>query len=126
MARGSDLLKRAPKQFAVYSGNDDSALALMLLGGHGVISVTANVAPRGMSELARAALDGNLARAREINNQLLPLHFKLFVEANPIPVKWALQRMGRIGGGIRLPLVPLSASAQPVVEAALKEAGVLG
>jgi len=126
LARGADLLRSAPKQFAVYSGNDDSALALMLVGGHGVISVTANVAPRLMSELARAALDGNLARAREINNQLLPLHFKLFVEPNPIPVKWALQRMGRIAGGIRLPLVPLGAALQPVVEAALKEAGVLG
>lgn len=125
LARGADLLRRAPKQFAVYSGNDDSALALMLLGGQGVISVTANVAPRQMSELARAALDGNLARAREINNQLLPLHFKLFVEPNPIAVKWALQRMGRIGGGIRLPMTPLAANLQPVVEAALKEAGVL-
>ena len=126
LARAADLLRRAPKQFAVYSGNDDSALALILIGGHGVISVTANVAPRAMSELVRAALDGNLARAREINNQLLPLHFKLFVEPNPIPVKWALQRMGRIAGGIRLPMVPLSASMQPTVEAALKEAGVLG
>jgi 4-hydroxy-tetrahydrodipicolinate synthase len=74
LARGTDLLRRAPKQFAVYSGNDDSALALMLVGGHGVISVTANVAPRLMSELTRAALEGNIARAREINNQLLPLH----------------------------------------------------
>jgi 4-hydroxy-tetrahydrodipicolinate synthase len=126
LARGADLLRRAPKQFAVYSGNDDSALALMLVGGHGVISVTANVVPRLMSELARAALDGNLARAREINNQLLPLHFKLFVEPNPTAVKWALQRIGRTGGGIRLPLVPLGAAAQQIVEAALKEAGVLG
>jgi len=126
LARGADLLRRAPKQFAVYSGNDDSALALMLVGGHGVISVTANVTPRLMSELARAALDGNLARAREINNQLLPLHFKLFVEPNPTAVKWALQRIGRTGGGIRLPLVPLGTAAQQIVEAALKEAGVLG
>jgi 4-hydroxy-tetrahydrodipicolinate synthase len=126
LARGTDLLRRAPKQFAVYSGNDDSALALMLVGGHGVISVTANVAPRLMSELTRAALEGNIARAREINNQLLPLHWKLFIEPNPTAVKWALHRMGRIGGGIRLPLVPLGAAAQPVVEAALKEAGVLG
>jgi len=126
LARGADLLRRAPKEFAVYSGNDDSALALMFMGGHGVISVTANVAPRAMSELVRAALDGNIARAREINNRLLPLHFKLFVEPNPTAVKWALLRMGRIAGGIRLPLVPLGAAAQPVVEAALKEAGVLG
>jgi 4-hydroxy-tetrahydrodipicolinate synthase len=126
LARAADLLRRAPRQFAVYSGNDDSALALLLLGGHGVISVTANVAPRAMSEMTRAALDSNLVRAREINNKLLPLHFKLFVEPNPIAVKWALQRMGRISGGIRLPMVPLSAAAQPIVEAALKEAGVLG
>jgi 4-hydroxy-tetrahydrodipicolinate synthase len=125
MARAADLLKRLPRGFALYSGNDDSALALMLLGGHGVISVTANVAPRLMSEMCRAALAGELARARELNNQLLPLHFKLFVEANPIPVKWALQRLGRIAGGIRLPLVPLSAAQQPVVEAALWEVGVL-
>jgi 4-hydroxy-tetrahydrodipicolinate synthase len=125
MARAADLLKRLPRNFAVYSGNDDSALALMLLGGHGVISVTANVAPRLMSEMCRAALAGELVRARELNNQLLPLHSKLFVEANPIPVKWALQRLGRISGGIRLPLVPLSASQQPVVEAALREVGVL-
>lgn len=124
-ARAADLLRRAPKDFAVYSGNDDSALALMLLGGHGVISVTANVAPKLMSELAKAALAGDLARARAINNQLLPLHMKLFVEANPIPVKWALARMGRIGKGIRLPLVPLAKANEPVVEAALKEAGLL-
>ncbi len=124
-ARAADLLRRAPKDFAVYSGNDDSALALMLLGGHGVISVTANVAPRLMSELAKAALAGDLARARAINNRLLPLHTKLFVEANPIPVKWALARMGRIGKGIRLPLVPLARANEPVVEAALQEAGLL-
>jgi 4-hydroxy-tetrahydrodipicolinate synthase len=125
LARAADLLRRAPKDFAVYSGNDDSALALMLLGGHGVISVTANVAPKQMSELCKAALAGELARARAINNQLLPLHMKLFVEANPIPVKWALARMGRIGKGIRLPLVPLAKANEPVVEAALKEAGLL-
>jgi len=89
-----------------------------------VISVTANVAPRLMSELCKAALAGDLAKARQINNRLLPLHFKLFVEPNPIPVKWALAKMGRIHGGIRLPLVPLSESAESVVQAALKDAGV--
>jgi 4-hydroxy-tetrahydrodipicolinate synthase len=125
LARAADLLRRAPKGFAVYSGNDDSALALMLLGGHGVISVTANVAPKPMSELAKAALAGELARAREINNRLLPLHMKLFVEANPIPVKWALARMGRIGKGIRLPLVPLAKANEAIVESALQEAGLL-
>jgi len=125
LARGSDLLKRLPAGFAVYSGNDDTALALMLLGGHGVISVTANVAPRPMSELCAAALAGDFVRARAINDRLLPLHFKLFVEANPIPVKWALARMGRIAAGIRLPLVPLSAAGEPVVLGAMKEAGLL-
>ena len=125
LARASDLLKRLPSHFAVYSGNDDTALALMLLGGHGVISVTANVAPKLMSELAKAALAGDLARARQINNQLLPLHLKLFVEPNPIPVKWALAKMGRIPGGIRLPMTPLSMPAEPVVLAAMKDAGLL-
>ena len=124
LARAADLLRRLPSRFAVYSGNDDSALALMLLGGHGVISVTANVAPHLMSELCKAALAGDLPRARQLNNQLLPLHFKLFVEPNPIAVKWALAKMGRIPGGIRLPLVPLSEAAQAVVQAALKDAGV--
>jgi 4-hydroxy-tetrahydrodipicolinate synthase len=90
-----------------------------------VISVTANVAPRLMSEMCRAALAGDLATARALNNRLLPLHFKLFVEANPIPVKWALARMGRIPGGIRLPLVSLSAANEPVVLGAMKEAGLL-
>jgi 4-hydroxy-tetrahydrodipicolinate synthase len=125
MPRLTDLLARVPAGFAVYSGNDDSALALMLLGGHGVISVTANVAPREMAQLCAAALSGDLAVARAMNRRLLPLHFKLFVEANPIPVKWALQRMGRIAGGIRLPMTPLEARHQPVVEAALRESGVL-
>jgi 4-hydroxy-tetrahydrodipicolinate synthase len=125
LARGADLLKRLPPNFAVYSGNDDSALSLMLLGGHGVISVTANVAPRPMSEMCAAALAGDFARARAVNQRLLPLHFKLFVEANPIPVKWALAKLGRIAGGIRLPLVPLSAASEPVVLAAMKEAGLL-
>jgi 4-hydroxy-tetrahydrodipicolinate synthase len=125
MGRAAEVLKRAPATFALYSGNDDTALALMLLGGHGVISVTANVAPRMMSALCRAALAGDLAQARAINNQLLPLHFKLFVEANPIPVKWALAKMGRIPNGIRLPLVPLTVANEPVVLGAMKEAGLI-
>jgi 4-hydroxy-tetrahydrodipicolinate synthase len=125
LARASDLLKRAPKPFAVYSGNDDTALALMLLGGHGVVSVTANIAPRLMAELCKAALAGDLSGARALNNRLLPLHLKLFVEPNPIPVKWALARMGRIGNGIRLPLVALAESNRPVVEAALRELGLV-
>jgi 4-hydroxy-tetrahydrodipicolinate synthase len=125
MARAADVLKHAPSTFALYSGNDDTALALMMLGGHGVISVTANIAPRLMSEMCRAALAGEYAKARAINNQLLPVHFKLFVEANPIPVKWALAKMGRIPGGIRLPLVPLSAANEAVVLGAMNEAGLV-
>jgi 4-hydroxy-tetrahydrodipicolinate synthase len=123
--RGSDLIKRAPASFAVYSGDDASAMVLMLLGGKGVISVTANVAPRLMHEMCAAALGGDLARAREINFRLLGLHQKLFVEANPIPVKWALAQMGRIDTGIRLPLVPLSAVHHDTLRAALREAGSL-
>ncbi|MEI7445375.1 MAG: 4-hydroxy-tetrahydrodipicolinate synthase [Burkholderiales bacterium] len=125
MPRAADLLSKLPASFAVYSGNDDSALALIALGGHGVISVTANVAPREMAELCAAALAGDLKTARAINNRLLPLHFRLFVEANPIPVKWALQRMGRLAAGIRLPMTPLDPKHHATVEAALREAGVL-
>ena len=123
LARAADLLKHLPQGFALYSGNDDTALALMLLGGHGVVSVTANVAPRLMSEMCAAALGGDLKRARKINNQLLSVHFKLFVESNPAPVKWALAKAGRIGGGIRLPLVPLSKQNEAIVQSALQEAG---
>jgi len=125
MGRAAEILKKAPPTFALYSGNDDTALALMLLGGHGVISVTANIAPRLMSDMCRAALAGDFATARAINNRLLPVHFKLFVEPNPIPVKWALAKMGRIQGGIRLPLVPLSVANEPVVLGAMNEAGLL-
>ncbi len=124
LERGADLIRRAPAGFAIYSGDDATALALMLLGGHGVISVTANVAPGLMHAMCQAALAGDLARAREIHFRLLPLHQKLFVEANPIPVKWALARMGRIGPGIRLPLTPLSEAQQPVLLSALSEAGI--
>jgi 4-hydroxy-tetrahydrodipicolinate synthase len=125
MGRAAEVLKKAPPTFALYSGNDDTALALLLLGGHGVISVTANVAPRLMSEMCRAALSADYPAARAINNRLLPVHFKLFVEPNPIPVKWALVKMGRIENGIRLPLVPLSIANEPVVLGAMKEAGLL-
>jgi 4-hydroxy-tetrahydrodipicolinate synthase len=93
------------------------------MGAHGVISVTANVAPRLMHEMCAAGLDGNIARAREANNKLLPLHRQLFLEANPIPVKWALQQMGLIAGGIRLPLTPLSAAHHEQVREALRHAG---
>ncbi len=123
--RGSDLLQRAPKDFAVYSGDDASTLALMLLGAVGTISVTANVAPRLMHEMCMAALSGEVAKAREINYRLLGLHRNLFVEANPIPVKWAVARMGKMKNVLRLPLTPLSAGAQPAVEAAMRQAGVI-
>lgn len=123
--RGSDLIKRAPESFAVYSGDDASGMVLMLLGGKGVISVTANVAPALMHNMCVAAMSGDLAKAREINFRLLGLHQKLFVEANPIPVKWALAEMGRIQGGIRLPLVPMSAAYHDTLRTALREAGSL-
>ena len=124
LERGSELIRRKPREFRVYSGDDASALALMLHGGNGVISVTANVAPRLMHELCAAALAGEVAKARDINNRLLPLHRNLFVEANPIPVKWAVQQMGLIKGGIRLPLTPLSAAQHEVVREAMRHAGI--
>jgi 4-hydroxy-tetrahydrodipicolinate synthase len=131
LGRGSELLQRAALlkhahgNFAVYSGDDASSLALMLLGAHGSISVTANVAPRLMHEMCAAALNGEVVKAREINFRLLGLHRDLFVEANPIPVKWAVARMGKIKNSLRLPLTPLSPSAHAVVEAAMRHAGVL-
>jgi len=125
MPRAADLLDRLPADFALYSGNDDSALALMALGGHGVISVTANVAPREMAQLCAAALAGDLVKARALNRQLLPLHLGLFCEANPTPVKWALQRMGRMPGGIRLPMTRLAQANEPKVLEILRRSGVL-
>jgi len=124
LSRVVEMRRRGRGDFAQYSGNDDSALAFMLLGGQGVISVTANVAPRLMSQMCAAALAGDVQRARAINERLMPLHLRLFVEPNPIPTKWALAKMGRMGAGIRLPLVPLSGSAQEAVIGALREAGV--
>src|SRR5438105_11523477 len=106
--RGTDLIRRAPRNFAIYSGDDATALALILLGGHGVISVTANVAPKLMRQMCAAALVGDVKKARELNLQLLPLHQRLFVEANPIPVKWALAEMAMMEAGMRLPLSPLA------------------
>jgi len=125
IGRGSDLLLRAPKDFAIYSGDDASTLAMMLLGAHGAISVTANVAPRLMHEMCIAALNGEIAKAREINFRLLGLHLDLFVEANPIPVKWAVARMGKMQNFLRLPLTPLTAASQPVVEKAMRLAGII-
>jgi 4-hydroxy-tetrahydrodipicolinate synthase len=126
IARARDLIARVPANFSVYSGDDATALELILAGGRGDISVTANVAPRQMAQLCNAALAGDADTARAINDKLMPLHRDLFVESNPIPVKWAMQQMGLIAGGIRLPLTPLSAAAQPVVAAALRAAGITG
>ena len=120
--RGTDLVRRAPKDFAIYSGDDATGLALMLLGGKGVISVTSNVAPRLMREMCRAALAGDVVTARHLNEKLLPLHQKLFVEANPIPVKWAVAQLGLIGNGLRLPMTPLSSQFYETVREAMREA----
>jgi len=125
IGRGTDLLRRIPKSFAVYSGDDVTAMALMLCGARGNISVTANVAPRAMHALCNAAMSGNVAEAIAINNRMLPLHNGLFVEPNPLPVKWALTEMGLIPSGIRLPLVPLGAEYHEIVRTALRESGVL-
>lgn len=125
IARGSDLIRLASKSFAVYSGDDPTAMALMFCGAKGNISVTANVAPREMHYLCKAAMAGKMGEALTINNKLLPLHNKLFVEPNPVPVKWALAEMGLISPGIRLPLVPLNADLHATVRASLREAGVL-
>ncbi len=122
--RGSDLLRQLPPTIAVYSGDDATGIALMLLGARGVISVTANVAPRLMHEMCAAALKPDPARARELNDRLLGLHRHLFVEANPIPVKWAVCRMKLIKAGIRLPLTPLSEDCHGQVLAAMSQAGI--
>jgi 4-hydroxy-tetrahydrodipicolinate synthase len=122
--RNTDLIRRAPRNFAIYSGDDATALALILLGGHGVISVTANVAPKAMHQMCAAALVGDLKKARELNLRLFPLHQRLFVEANPIPVKWALAEMGMIESGLRLPLSPLAEKFHQTVREALHEAGI--
>jgi 4-hydroxy-tetrahydrodipicolinate synthase len=123
--RAQWLIRDLPKEFAVYSGDDPSAVALMLCGGKGNVSVTANVAPRLMHELCVAAMAGHVQKAMEIQFKLMPMHKNLFVEANPIPVKWAMARMGLCGGTLRLPMTELSKSQQPVVEAALRASGLI-
>jgi 4-hydroxy-tetrahydrodipicolinate synthase len=125
LPRAALLLQRVPAHFRLYSGNDDSALPFLLQGGHGVISVTANVAPAAMSSLCAAAIAGDVLTARGINRALLGLHEKLFVEANPIAVKWALAQTGRIPPGLRLPLTPLSPIYHEAVSAAMRAAGVV-
>ena len=123
--RAQWLIKEAPEGFAIYSGDDPTAVALMLCGGHGNVSVTANIAPRLMHELCVAALAGNPRAAMDIQNRLLPLHKGLFVEANPIPVKWAAARMGLCSQAIRLPLTPLSEPLRPALDSLLQSTGLI-
>lgn len=125
LARGQEVLDRVSKDFLVYSGDDATAVELILMGGKGNISVTANVAPRAMSELCSAALAGEADKAREINARLMPLHQAMFIESNPIPVKWALHEMGLIRDGIRLPLTWLSQRCHEPLRQAMRQTGVL-
>jgi 4-hydroxy-tetrahydrodipicolinate synthase len=125
VGRGCDLMREAPKGFAVYSGDDPSAMALMFCGAKGNISVTANIAPRGMHELCDAAMNQRIDEAIAINNKLFPLHNKLFVEPNPVPLKWAMAEIGLIPSGMRLPIVPLAAEYHEIVRTAMRESGVL-
>ena len=124
IARAGWLVKQAPKGFSIYSGDDATAIALMLLGGHGNVSVTANVVPRLMHELCMAAIEGDARRAREIHLRLLPLHKQLFCEPSPAPTKWALSYLGRCSPQVRLPLLPLTADGQAVVAQALRDSGL--
>ena len=123
--RAAQLIKQAPAGFSIYSGDDGSAVALMLLGGQGNVSVTANVAPRLMHEMCMAAIGGDLALARQIHLRLLGLHKQLFCEPSPAPTKWAMSRLGRCRPAVRLPITPLTAAGQALVDGALREAGLL-
>jgi 4-hydroxy-tetrahydrodipicolinate synthase len=123
--RAQWLIKEAPKGFAIYSGDDPTAVALMLCGGHGNVSVTANVAPRKMHELCMAAIAGDVKRAMDIQMQLLPLHKALFVESNPIPVKWAVARMGLCKDSLRLPLTMLTQANQTGLERVMQTQGLI-
>lgn len=125
IARAQDLIAQAPKEFAVISGDDATAVELILAGGKGDISVTANVVPHAIAQMCQLALAGNASEARALNEQLMPLHQAMFVESNPIPVKWAVAQMGLIQTDIRLPLTPLSAQYHPQVQSALHAAGLL-
>ena len=125
LARGRDLIARVSGRLAVYSGDDGTAIELILLGAQGNISVTANIAPGLMARACAAALAGDAATAREINARMAQLHDRLFLESNPIPVKWALQQMGLMEGGIRLPLTPLGDAAQVPLREAMQAAGLI-
>ena len=123
--RAQWLIRDVPASFSVYSGDDPTAVALMLCGGKGNVSVTANIAPRQMHALCKAALAGDVAQAMAIQFKLMPVHKNLFVEANPIPLKWAMARMGLCGATMRLPLTAMSKSFEPTVEAALRDSGLI-
>jgi 4-hydroxy-tetrahydrodipicolinate synthase len=125
IARAKDIIARVPSDFYVYSGDDATAYELMLAGGKGNISVTANIAPRAMHELCQLAMGGDAVAAKALNDQLMPLHVNLFLEANPIPVKWALQQMGLIEQGIRLPLTWFSEQYQDTLRQAMRQSGIL-
>ena len=125
MARAKELIDRCGDSFDIYSGDDATAMDLILLGGKGNISVTANVAPKQMHEMCAAALAGDADKARQINASLMGLHTNLFLESNPIPVKWAVQQMGLMGGGIRLPLTPFEESFHETLRQAMRDAGVI-
>ena len=124
IVRAAELIRDVPAGFSIYSGNDDSAIALMLLGGHGTVSVTANVAPGAMQALCAAALAGDAREATRLHLQLLSLHQALFVEPSPAPTKWALERLGRCSAAVRLPIMPLGEAGQTAVNAALRQAGL--
>ena len=123
--RAQWLIREAPEGFAIYSGDDPTAVALMLCGGQGNVSVTANIAPRLMHELCVAAIAGDTRKAMDIQLRLMPVHKNLFVEANPIPLKWAMARMGLCSETMRLPLTPMSRALEPLVEGALKDSGLI-
>ena len=123
--RAQWLIHEAPAEFSIYSGDDPTAVALMLCGGHGNVSVTANIAPKLMHEMCLAAIAGQAQQAMAIQRQLLSLHKNMFTESNPIPVKWAAQRMGLCGPTLRLPMTPLSSHLQPALENAMRSCGVI-
>jgi 4-hydroxy-tetrahydrodipicolinate synthase len=124
IARGVDLIRQVPENFSVYSGDDATAMALMLCGGKGDISVVANVAPKDMHLMCTAAIRGDIAAARKINDRLFPLYTQLFIEPNPVPLKWLMRELGMIPPGMRLPLVSLGAACHDVVRRAWQESGV--
>lgn len=125
LERAEEIRTRCGDTFAIYSGDDATALGLMFLGAKGVISVTSNIAPQKMHDLCKAALAGDKKRATQLNDELMPLHTNLFLESNPIPAKWALHHMGRIPSGVRLPLTELSEQFHPELKQAMRSAGVI-